>query len=227
MVFKRRDRRPLWKILANALWPRKGWARAFHYVKHRVRRLPDPPHRIARGIFAGILVTFTPLFGFHFVAAAALALLMRGNLVASVLATFVGNPITFVPIAAISLRTGYFLLGKDDGNQKVMESLGRAFARAWNDLKENVIAIFTGADQHWERLSVFFDDVFLPYLVGGILPGLISAVIGYYVSLPFIQAYQNRRKGLIRAKWAALKEKAATKADDEIDRDYSSRDSEQ
>jgi hypothetical protein len=225
VVFKRRDRRPFWKIVADFLWPKGGWSRAFHYVKHRLRRLPDPPHRIARGIFAGIFVTFSPLFGFHFLAAIGLAWILRGNLIASLLATFVGNPLTFVPIAAISIRTGYFLLGKDDGERRVMESLGRAFTQAWMDLKANVWAAFTPAEADWDRLSVFFDDVFLPYLVGGILPGLIFGMIGYYVSLPLIAAYQNRRRGLIKAKWEALKEKAATNNDAEGDRDYSSRES--
>ncbi|MFV2034120.1 MAG: DUF2062 domain-containing protein, partial [Halocynthiibacter sp.] len=63
MVFKRRDKRPIWKILAGILWPRSGWARAYRYVRHRLHRLPDPPHRIARGIFAGVVASFTPLFG--------------------------------------------------------------------------------------------------------------------------------------------------------------------
>ncbi|HKK86405.1 MAG TPA: DUF2062 domain-containing protein, partial [Roseovarius sp.] len=93
MVFKRRDKRPLWKAVADFLWPRGGWTRAFHYVKHRLRRLPDPPHRIARGIFAGIFVTFSPFFGLHFFLAASLAWVMRGNIVASLLSTFVGNPL--------------------------------------------------------------------------------------------------------------------------------------
>ncbi|MEM9551176.1 MAG: DUF2062 domain-containing protein, partial [Pseudomonadota bacterium] len=60
MVFKRRDRPSLLARLGEMLYPRGGWARAFHYVKHRVRRLPDSPERIARGIWAGVFTTFTP-----------------------------------------------------------------------------------------------------------------------------------------------------------------------
>ena len=62
MVFKRRDKRTWWQAISDFVWPKGGWARAFHYVKHRLRRLPDPPHRIARGIFAGIFVTFFTVF---------------------------------------------------------------------------------------------------------------------------------------------------------------------
>ena len=49
MVFKRRDRRSIWQILQETVYPRGGWARAASYISHRVRRLPDPPARIARG----------------------------------------------------------------------------------------------------------------------------------------------------------------------------------
>ena len=99
------------RTIAEVLWPRGGWARAFQYVQHRLRRLPGTPEQIARGIFAGAVAVFTPLFGFHFVVAAVLAKIMRGSIIASLLATFIGNPLTYVPIAIISLQTGHFLLG--------------------------------------------------------------------------------------------------------------------
>ena len=73
MVFRRRDRRPWWKVIAGFLWPKGGWGRAFTYVRHRLNRLPDPPDRIARGIFAGVFTTFTPFYGLHFIVAATLA----------------------------------------------------------------------------------------------------------------------------------------------------------
>ena len=72
------------------LYPRGGWLRAFHYVKHRVRRLPDSPQKIARGVAAGVFTAFTPFYGFHFVTAYILARLVRGNGLASMMATFNG-----------------------------------------------------------------------------------------------------------------------------------------
>ncbi|WP_120502081.1 DUF2062 domain-containing protein [Roseovarius sp. EL26] len=212
MVFKRRDKRPLWKAVTDFVWPKGGWARGFHYVKHRVRRLPDPPHRIARGIFSGILVTFTPFFGLHFFLAAGLAWLIRGNLVASLLSTFVGNPLTFPVIVTVSLRFGHYVLGRPMPTE-VDEGLARIFWEAIKEFFWNIWAGITEANADWTRLSEFYHEIFLPYLVGGILPGLIAAFAGYYVSLPLIQAYQKRRKGVIKTKLAALKEKAASKAD--------------
>lgn len=212
MVFKRREKLPWWKATLQVLWPKSGWSRAFQYVKHRVRRIPDEPSRIARGIFAGVFVTFSPFFGLHFFLAAGLAWLMRGNIVASLLATFVGNPLTFLAIGASSLQTGYFLLGmrnmpefQEHGN------LGTKFVNAGRDLQDNIWALFTSDTADWTRLEIFYDEVFFPYMVGGIIPGLIAASCFYYISLPVIQAYQNRRKGRLKQKLTAIKEKAAEK----------------
>lgn len=231
MVFKRRDRRPLWKIVAGFLWPKGGWGRAFHYIKHRVRRLPDPPHRIARGIFAGVFVTFSPFFGLHFFGAALVALLIRGNVVASILATFFGNPLTFVPIGVLSINTGYFLLGlRGPKDAELHQTLGHSFAEAWHNINANIWALFTDDRADWSNLSGFYEDIFFPYMIGGIIPGIVCGLICYYISLPLIQAYQNRRRGALKAKWAALKslkEKAGPKADAGDERDYSDPDSKQ
>ncbi|OWU86324.1 DNA-directed RNA polymerase subunit omega [Oceanicola sp. 22II-s10i] len=214
MVFKRRDRRPIWQIVAEFLWPRTGWARAFHYVKHRVRRLPDSPDRIARGIFAGVFTVFTPFYGLHFVTAALIAKIMRGNIIAALLATFVGNPLTYLPIAVISLQTGHFLLGRPprpDG--EVHRTIGGKFADAFADLKDNVIAAFTDHDMDWHGLTVFYHDIFYPYMIGGILPGLIAGIVAYYLSLPVIRAYQHRRKGALQERIKRIKAAKAAKAE--------------
>lgn len=207
MVFKRRDRRPIWRIVLETLWPRGGWGRAARYVRHRLNRLPDPPERIARGIFAGVFVTFTPFYGLHFIVAGCLAMLMRGNILASLLSTFFGNPLTYVPIGIISMKTGYWMLGLEDTGEH--GSIGKKFVKAGEDLWDNFLAMFTPERAHWDGLRVFYDEVFFPYLIGGILPGIIAGSIAYYVSLPLVTAYQNRRKGVIKEKLAALKKKKA------------------
>ena len=112
MVFKRRERRSLGEIVGRSLYPRGGWGRAFEYVKHRVRRLPDTPEKISRGIWAGVFTTFTPFYGLHFVVAAIIARVMRGNIFAALMATFFGSPPTYIPIAIASLGTGHWMLGR-------------------------------------------------------------------------------------------------------------------
>ena len=123
MVFKRREKRSWGSLLQFLLWPKGGWTRAALYVKHRLHRLPDNPEKIARGIWAGVFTTFTPFYGLHFIVAGTIALILRGNVLAALLATFFGNPLTYLPIGIISLRTGEFLLaseglGNDSENLK-------------------------------------------------------------------------------------------------------------
>ncbi|WP_147110745.1 DUF2062 domain-containing protein [Tateyamaria sp. syn59] len=211
MVFKRRDPKPFLRAVLEILWPRGGWARAFQYVKHRVRRLPDRPERIARGIWAGVFTTFTPFYGLHFLVAAIIATAMRGNIVASLMATFFGNPLTYVPIGLVSLQTGHWLLGTEM-KEETERSFGGKFVDAGADLWLNLKHVWLGEPRDWTNLSIFYDEVFFPYLIGGIVPGILSATVCYYLSVPVIRAYQKRRKGAIKAKFEALKAKAASKA---------------
>ncbi|MDG1279705.1 MAG: DUF2062 domain-containing protein [Pseudorhodobacter sp.] len=221
MVFKRRDRRTWGRTIAEGFWPRGGWNRAAQYMQHRLRRLPDAPHRIARGVLAGTLISFTPLFGLHFAGAIALAWIMRGNLIASLIATFVGNPITFPFIAAFSVELGNWLLGHPGVMSPIaiFSDFGQAGAELWH----NITSLF-GNDGvvHWDRLQRFFFRVYLPYLVGGTVLGIVGGILSYYLSLPVIIAYQNRRKKKLRdrlAKRVAAREAAIAKKLAEPDRE--------
>lgn len=207
MVFKRRDRRSLVQYLTGLIYPRGGWRRAFGYVKHRLRRLPDTPERISRGVWAGVFASFTPLFGLHFILALVLARLMRGNYLSALLGTFFGNPLTYVPIAAISIETGHFLLGSRP-EAGFRTSFFDKFGDAIWDLWHNIVTIFTPQRPDWHGLSVFYQDVFLPYLVGGVIPGIICATVCYYLYLPLIRAYQNRRRKRLQAKLTQLSQPA-------------------
>jgi hypothetical protein len=199
LVFKRRDARPWWRIMAEAVWPRGGWRRAFLYVQHRLNRLPGSPERIGRGIWAGVFVTFTPFFGLHFLMSAGIAWAMRGNVIAALLATFFGNPLTFFPIAVVSLKTGHFLLGTEF-EAGATQSLWDKFATAGADLNRNLWAMVAGEPQDWHSLAVFWNEVMWPYTVGGLVPGTVAATVCYYLSVPVIRAYQKRRAAKIRRK---------------------------
>ena len=191
MVFKRKNKRSYLQVAQESFYPKGGWGRAASYIAHRVRRLPDPPQRIARGISAGVFVSFTPLFGLHFIAAAFVAMALRGNIVAAMLSTFVGNPLTFPLIAALSLEIGHRVLGTQQGETHI--GVFEAFSRASGELWWNFTSLFRPVEAHWDRLHLFFDTVFLPYMIGGLVPGMIAGLIAYALSKPVIAAYQRRR----------------------------------
>ena len=74
MVFKRRDRPPVPRPRPRGVvYPRRGWRRAIEYLGHRVRRLPDTPHRSRSAWPAASSLASRPFFGLHFVCAACLA----------------------------------------------------------------------------------------------------------------------------------------------------------
>ncbi|MCK5366013.1 MAG: DUF2062 domain-containing protein, partial [Gammaproteobacteria bacterium] len=112
-MFGRRKPLPVHHWVRSFFWPKAGWRRASRYIAHRVRRLPGTPYRIAAGFASGAAVSFTPFIGLHFVFAALLALLLRGNVVASAIGTAVGNPWTFPFIWAWIYTLGQWLMGAE------------------------------------------------------------------------------------------------------------------
>jgi len=207
VVFRRRDRRSLLRVIADFLWPRGGWGRAFVYVKHRVRRLPDSPERIARGVAAGVFTSFTPFYGLHFVVAVLLARLFNGNILAALSGTFFGNPLTYVPIGVASLQTGHWLLGTEFDTEVDHSLIGKFFGVS-KDVWANLQALISDREADWHGLQLFYNEVFLPYLVGGVMPGVVVATVCYFLSVPLIRVYQHRRRSKIKAKFKAIKARA-------------------
>jgi len=172
-MFRRRDPVPFRVRLREFLSPKKGWQRGYRYLGKRMQRLPDTPHRIALGFACGVMASFTPFFGFHFVIAAALAFVLRANILSSATGTFVGNPLTFPFIAAASFWMGRKITGVHFNEPHH----GWTFGWLWDNL----------------------DAIFVPYLVGGLLPGLAASLAFYLVMRPMIAAYQNRRRSKLMA----------------------------
>lgn len=202
-MFKRR--RPLTYIesFARLFWPKGGWGRAARYVIHRLRRLPDPAYKISRGIAAGVFVCFTPFFGFHFIVSAGIAWAIRGNILAALLATFFGNPLTFPLIGALAMEIGTWILGQPG---VPLPKMFAAFSNASVELWRNFVAIFTADKTQWASLSDFWQRVFWPYLLGGLAPGIAAGVASYVLSRPLIAAYQKARVARLKKKFEKKRE---------------------
>ena len=139
-----------------------------------------------------------------------MAKILNGNMLAALLGTFFGNPLTYLPIGLISLQTGHFLLGKSWETPAEGRSLGGKFSDAWRDLRDNLFTLFTDQAADWSNLVVFYQEVFFPYMIGGIAPGLIVSLISYYLSLTLVITYRKRRRGFLREKLLSLKKKKPT-----------------
>ncbi|MDB5664355.1 MAG: hypothetical protein JWS11_898 [Cypionkella sp.] len=191
MVFKRRQPLGWLAWMREMIYPTGGFKRATRYVIHRMSRLPDDPHRIARGVFAGFMIGFLPLPGLQFVAAWAAARLVRGNLFAALLGTFNTNPLTTPFFAVFAMTLGHWIMGVQEPLSA--EAIGGAFAHAGGDLWRNMVAIFTPETMHWGGLIRFWHEIYVPYFIGALLPGLVISAIAYYLTIPLVQTYQKAR----------------------------------
>ena len=198
MVFKRRKKLHWVETLRSYVLPRAGWRRTLIYLGHRLRRIPDSPTRIARGVAFGIFTSFSPFFGFHIVLALLMAKIFRANLLATLAGTAIGNPFTFPFIIGGALKIGTFILGRDPAEHD-FRRVGRAFREASGAIWESFKAIFGAGQNKMPGLGEFFSEVMLPYFIGGTVLGLIFAVAGFYITKPLIVAYQKlRRKNLAK-----------------------------
>lgn len=191
MVFKRRDKLGWAAWLREMFYPKGGFRRATRYVMHRMKRLPDQPHRVARGVFAGSLIGFLPLPGLQFVAAWLASRLIKGNLLAALLATFNTNPVTTPFFAVLAMTLGHWIMGIEAPLNP--EYIGRAFADAGGDLWFNFMAVFGPEHARWGGLVKFWNEIYVPYFIGALGPGIVLSLIGYYITIPLVEAYQKAR----------------------------------
>jgi len=210
MVFKRRVKPSLPSRIRAAVLPKRGYRRGVEYLGHRVRRLPDTPHRVALGFACGIFSAFTPFFGVHILFAAAVARLIRANVVAALIGTTAGNPLTYPLIAPVALGLGRRILGHAGGGHDY-HRVSEAFIEALAAVRGEILGIFGLGHGDWGLFVPFFREVLWPYFVGGLIPGLVAGAAAYWLVSPLLTAYQARRRARLveRAHGRALARIAA------------------
>jgi len=198
-LFNRRTKQSFREYIHGLIYPRQGWRRTFGYFVHRLKRLPDSPHKIALGFACGIFVCFTPFFGLHVLLAALLALVIRGNVLAALIGTLFGNPFTFPVIGTICYRFGHFLLGLGREDPRT-ETLRSAFGRAATEFRQNIENMLESRPVSWDGVNDLIQLTLMPYFVGGAFIGVVFSALIYVVARSLVQAYQNRRKRLLAAR---------------------------
>ena len=171
MLFKRRQSESLLERVRVHLWPRRSWSRSSRYVVYRLRRLSATPHAIALGFGVGTFAAATPFIGTHMVMAALLAWAVGGSIVAALLGTFLGNPVTYPFLWYASYRVGHFLLGGATTKKNIDLSKG----------------LFHSSFEHlWPILK--------PMSLGCVPVGIAIASACYLLVKPMVEAYQHRRR---------------------------------
>ena len=170
MLFKSRQVPSLVERFRLALWPKRSWGRSIAYILLRLKRLPSSPHRIALGCAAGVFAVFTPFLGVQLILAGALALVLRGSVLASFLASFVGNPLTYPVIWFATFNLGNVLLG-GTASAQLVDLRGKAGALGEGLMNGSPGAIATAAESLWPIVK--------PMAVGSLPLGGFAAAVAY------------------------------------------------
>ena len=141
--------------------------RIISYYKLRLARLPASNYAISSGFACGAMVSFSPLLGFHFVLAVVFAYLIRGNFIAALIGTVVGNPLTFPFIWGLIYKIGTYVT-----NIKL--------EKITHEINFDMIV-----NQTYE--------IFFPMLVGGLIIAPLVWIITYYITYSSIASFKKRR----------------------------------
>ena len=113
------------------------------------------------------MVSFTPLLGLHFVLAILFAYLIRGNFIAALIGTIVGNPLTFPFIWGLIYQVGSYVTTIE------------------NSTLNNNIDFDMIVSQTYE--------IFFPMLVGGFILAPFIWIISFIVIYSFISSYKRQK----------------------------------
>ena len=159
--------------------------------------MPGTPSSIASGFASGIAASFTPFLGLHFILAGALAMLFRGNVLASAIGTFFGNPWTFILIWLADYEVGLGVIHAFGfGADLQVLSIDELVAIMGNVIR---FLSFTG-NISWATLSRDVEQVFMPLLIGGTVLGAIAWVASFLMTLWAVKGWRlHRAKRLLKA----------------------------
>ncbi|MFL2842158.1 MAG: DUF2062 domain-containing protein [Candidatus Puniceispirillaceae bacterium] len=210
-MFRRRKPLSALKQLRAVIWPERGFRRLFSYLFQRIIRLPGTPASIASGFASGIAASFTPFLGLHFILAGALAMLFRGNVLASAIGTFFGNPWTFILIWLADYEVGLGIIRAFGfGADLHVLSIDELVAIMGNIIR---FLSFTG-NISWANLSRDIEQVFMPLLIGGTVLGAIAWVASFLITIWAVKGWRlHRAKRLLKALQRAADDKKVADLD--------------
>lgn len=159
-----------------------NWSRCCRYYYLRLVRQEGSPAAIARGLSAGVFAGLFPLFGLQTILGVGIATICRGNKIIAAAATWVSNPLTYVPIYFFNFRVG--LLG--------LSLLG--FNPELPDLEAFQALVATPDNLALQELLDLGGVVAGALFFGCFVVGGISALISYFGGLWLFKLLRTRRK---------------------------------
>ena len=183
MLFKSSISPGIVKRLRLALWPRRSWNRSARYNYLRLKRIPSSPHRIAVGVAIGVFAVFTPFLGLQLLLAAILCILLRGSIIASFLASFAGNPLTYPMIWFSTYHFGNLLLGTSFGQLK-------GFRKSVTALWDSIVSLSPNA---FAEAFASIWPILKPMALGSLVLGAIAGLLAYAATRKLIGATRDSK----------------------------------
>lgn len=196
MLFKRKNDLTFWAKIKNFIYPKKGIIRAYKYIFKRVTRIPDKSHAIAIGVACGVGISMTPFVGFQLFLTALCTFILRGNIVAGLLATAIGNPITFPFIWLGSYKLGNIIIGQVENS-----TYNISFIELFKDMKEAVVML------DFDLLIEKVLPILIPMTIGGMIMAIFFAFLTYYLIIGMIDEYKRTHQVKIELAKAKRKQK--------------------
>lgn len=152
-----------------------GWLRTClspRAVLRALAALDDTPHRIALGGAIGMFFGLTPTVGIQMALVLMVAPLIRFNRLAALMAVYVSNPVTALPIYYFNYRIGT-LFFEDDWTY---DQFIAVFSRRWT-----------------EALCAIWMEIGLPLLTGSLIVAVIGGLLTYPGLLWLLRALRQPR----------------------------------
>lgn len=140
--------------------------RRFRLTYLKLLRLRDRPEVVAKGFAIGVFAGCFPLLGLQSLIGIFVAAIFRASKVAAVAATWISNPLTYVPLFLFNYKIGQFLLRTEDAELLDITSL-----TAFKELGPTIA---------------------ITLLTGSFIVGTILSMVTYFYSLAILQRWRDR-----------------------------------
>jgi uncharacterized protein (DUF2062 family) len=155
----------------------------------RLLGLEDPPRRIAMGAALGMVIAFGPTWGMQIVLAIGLAALLRVNKAATLLPTFIVNPVTGPVVFFLQYLLGRTLLFTRHSEGEVRKV--RELAEALGNIR--LSALWSSIGDAFARAGGLGWGLLLPTLVGMFVSAAVLAAITYPLTYRGVVWFRRKR----------------------------------
>jgi uncharacterized protein len=159
------------------------------FIEFRVLHIDDSPERIAGGVFAGILIAYTPFLGLHLLIGLLVSMIFRINKFVTLSFVWVSNVFTLIPIYYPSYIVGRGILNLFK-NEPAMSQ--RDILRYLNALIRQIDFNSIIDIEFWQSFWYLFTRIGLELFIGGLIIGTFAAAVSYKITVRSIARHRRR-----------------------------------